>query len=494
MTQVRVLIVNNDRILLRALSEILRLRMADVRVDTAESGADAIPRLLAEEYKAIVADVKMPGSNGLSLLAEIQLLRPKTPIIIVTGPGEHELAIQALREGSFDFLQKPIDYDHLIASLRRSIHTSESRGGDIRQAIALQRHANELKRTLDGRKRELEETTRAIESPHKWLMGPGRKMQKVFQEITLVANSPLTILIEGESGTGKELVARAIHQLSSRCKKPFVDVDCGAIPDTLIESELFGYEKGAFTGADQRKEGRFQLADGGSLFLDEIANLSLSTQVKFLRVLQERHAHPLGGKQPFQVNARIIAASNVLLQQEVQKGHFRLDLLHRLNEFSIALPALRERDDILDLANYFLAEASLEFGCPARELSEAAAEVLLRYSWPGNVRELRNTIRRAAVCACDVIEPGHLSHLTTHVSPTTVHDSQSFLVDRPLKEIAETAAADAERQAIRQALLAAEGNRSKAARCLRTDYKTLYLKMKQYGIPLEEFKKSCGPG
>src|SRR6266850_7274045 len=442
MTQVRVLIVNNDRILLRALSEILRLRMADVRVDTAESGADAIPRLLAEEYKAIVADVKMPGSNGLSLLAEIQLLRPKTPIIIVTGPGEHELAIQALREGFFDFLQKPIDYDHLIASLRRSIHTSESRGGDIRQAIALQRHANELKQTLDGRKRELEEATRANESPHKWLMGPGRKMQKVFQEITLVANSPLTILIEGESGTGKELVARAIHQLSSRCKKPFVDVDCGAIPDTLIESELFGYEKGAFTGADQRKEGRFQLADGGSLFLDEIANLSLATQAKLLRVLQERHVHPLGGKQPFQVNARIIAASNVLLQQEVQAGRFRLDLYHRLNEFAIVLPPLRERDDILDLANEFVAEASAEFGCPTREISEAASEVLLNYHWPGNVRELRNVIRRSVVLASEVIEPADFSFLAADASPPTAVGCQPALVGRSLRAIADAAAAD----------------------------------------------------
>ena len=221
------------------------------------------------------------------------------------------------------------------------------------------------------------------------------QIEKIVHRIRQVADSPLTVLVEGETGTGKELVARAVHQLSARREKPFIAVDCGAIPDTLIESELFGYEKGAFTGAQQRKEGQFELADGGTLFLDEIVNLPLSTQTKLLRALQERQVQRLGGKQPVRVDVRIIAASNVPLEREVRVGRFRQDVYYRLNEFGISLPPLRERDDILHLANEFLPEASMELGRPCRKISEAAAQVLLRYRWPGNVRELRNVIRRA---------------------------------------------------------------------------------------------------
>jgi len=296
--------------------------------------------------------------------------------------------------------------------------------------------------------------------------------------------------VQGETGTGKELVAHAIHRLSSRFREPFVAIDCGAIPDTLIESELFGHEKGAFTGADQRKEGRFQIAGRGSLFLDEIANLSLSTQSKLLRVLQEREVHMLGGNLPMGVNARMIAASNVALQQYVQIGHFRPDLYYRLAEFTINLPPLRERDDVLDLANAFLAEARTELGCSAQQISEAAAGVLLHYSWPGNARELRNVIRRAVIFASDVIGPSDLSFLDVDASPACSQRSQPVLLGSSLKEIAKAAAADAEREAIRQRLRAARGNRSKAARELQVDYKTLYLKMKQYGIYTSEFKKS----
>ncbi len=363
------------------------------------------------------------------------------------------------------------------------------------QQATLERHASELERIPEDRTRELHEATSLagtpLETPLKWLAGSSRQMQKVVQQIRQVADSPLTILVQGETGTGKELAARAIHQLSTRCKKPFVAVDCGAIPDTLVESELFGHEKGAFTGADQRKEGRFQLAKDGSIFLDEISNLSLSTQAKLLRVLQERQAHPLGGKQPFQVTARIIAASNVMLQQEVQMGRFRLDLYHRLNEFTIPLPPLRERDDILELANEFLAEASMEFGWPVREISGAAADLLRRHAWPGNVRELRNAIRRVAVFASEVIEPSDLSFLTADVSSTTGRPSHGALHGRALKQIVDAAVADAEIQAIRQALNVTGGNKTRAARDLQIDYKTLYVKMKQYGIPATEFKKAA---
>src|SRR5882762_3535641 len=417
MNQPRVLIVDDDPALLQALREALRIRMEGVMVDTADSGRAAIDLITPTDYDAIITDIKMPGTDGITLLAEIRTRRPDTPTLMITGHGEHALAIDALRGGAYDFIQKPIDRDYFVVSLRRAIQIAKLRRQVKEQQLALEFHANELERTVEERTRELRDAKRAIESPLKWLIGPSRQMQKVVQQIRQVADSPLTILVEGETGTGKELVARTIHQLSARSKRPFVAVDCGAIPDTLIESELFGYEKGAFTGAHQRMEGRFRLAEGGSLFLDEIVNLPLPTQVKLLRALQERWVQPLGSKQLVRLDVRIIAASNVPLAREAQESRFRQDVYYRLNEFVITLPPLRERDDLLDLANGFLVEASIEFGRTCREISEGAAEVLLSYPWPGNVRELRNVIRRAILLASDAIQPDNLSLLPVGASP-----------------------------------------------------------------------------
>src|SRR5438067_8789832 len=326
MTEACVLIVDDDVALLQALPETVRLRMDGIVVDTADSGAVALNRLDARDYDAIVTDIKMPGMDGLELLAELRTLRPDTPTLMITGHGEHDLVVQALRGGAYDFIPKPIDRDHLVASLSRAIHMRELSRRVKEQQAALERHLNDLEAIVEERTRELRETNEVIESPLRLLMGPSGQMEKIVQQIKQVADSPLTVLVEGETGTGKELVARAIHQLSARRDKPFVAVDCGAIPETLIESELFGYEKGAFTGAHQRKEGQFQLAEGGSLFLDEIVNLPLPTQVKLLRALQERQVQPLGRKQPVRVDVRIIAASNVPLEQEVQAGRFRQDV------------------------------------------------------------------------------------------------------------------------------------------------------------------------
>jgi len=492
MNQPRVLIVDDDPALLQALPETLRLRMGEVTVDTADSGAAALDRIAARDYDAIVTDIKMPGTDGLTLLAAIRARRPDTPTLMTTGHGEHALAIHALRGGAHDFIQKPIDRDYLVASLRRAIQVGELSRRVKEQQQALERHASDLARTVEERTLELQEAHKVIQSPLRRLTSPSRQMEKVVQQVKQVADSPLTILVEGETGTGKELVARAIHQLSARRKQPFVAVDCGAIPDTLIESELFGYEKGAFTGAHQRKEGQFQLAEGGSLFLDEIVNLPLPTQVKLLRALQERQVQPLGRKQPVRVDVRIIAASNVPLEQEVQAGRFRQDVYYRLNEFVITLPPLRERDDILHLATEFLAEASMELGRPCRAISEEAAQILLRYPWPGNVRELRNVIRRATLLAADVIEPQQLSFLNGHPSPATARRRAPGPSGTSLKAIAEAAVADAEQRAIRRVLQATRGNKSEAARHLQTDYKTLHLKMKQYGIDAGRFKELSG--
>src|SRR5438874_2512192 len=487
MSQGHVLIVDDDPALLQALPEALRLRMAGLTVDTADSGAAALDRIAARDYDAIVTDIKMPGMDGLELLAEIRTQQPDTPTLMITGHGEHDLVVQALRSGAYDFIQKPIDRDYFVASLRRAIEMRELSRRVKQQQLVLERHLNDLEAIVEERTRELRETNEVIESPLRLLMGPSGQMEKIVQQIKQVADSPLTVLVEGETGTGKELVARAIHQLSARRDRPFIAVDCGAIPDTLIESELFGYEKGAFTGAHQRKEGQFQLADGGSLFLDEIVNLPLSTQTKLLRALQERQVQPLGSKRPVRVSVRIIAASNVPLEREVRAGRFRQDVYYRLNEFGITLPPLRERDDVLYLANEFLPEAGMELGRPCRRISEAAAQVLSRYHWPGNVRELRNVIRRAILLASDVIEPEHLSVLPVDSPPATALRGESAPLDSSLKEVAEAAAADAEQQAIRQALHPSRGNKSEAARLLRTDYKTLHVKMKQYGIDAGPF-------
>jgi DNA-binding NtrC family response regulator len=487
MTASHVLIVDDDPALLQALPEALRLRMSGVTVDTADSAAAALDRIAARDYDAIVTDIKMPGMDGLALLDEIRARRPDTPTLMITGHGEHALAIGALRGGAYDFIQKPIDRDYFVASLWRAIQLSELSRRVKDQQRALEHRATELERTVEERTRELREAHKVIESPLRWLVSPSRQMEKVIQQVKQVAGSPLTILVEGETGTGKELVARAIHHLSARHKKPFVAVDCGAIPDTLIESELFGHEKGAFTGAHQRREGQFQLAGGGSLFLDEIVNLPLATQSKLLRALQERQVQPLGSTRPARVDVRIIAASNVPLEREVRAGRFRQDVYYRLNEFVIALPPLRERDDILHLANGFLAEASIEFGRSA-EISEVAAQILLRYHWPGNVRELRNVIRRALLLATDVIEPEHLSFLSGEEASVPELRGKAASDGSSLKQIAEAAASDAEQQAIRRVLQVTRGNKSEAARLLRTDYKTLHLKMKQYGIPAAQFR------
>ena len=489
MIRPRLLIVDDDAALLQALPEALRLRMGDVVVDTADSATVALDRITSEDYDAIVTDIKMPGMDGLALLAEIRARRPDTPTLMITGHGEHALAIDALRGGAYDFIQKPIDRDYFVASLRRAIQMTELSRQVKQQRLALEHRAQNLERTVEQRTHELRETKKVIASPLKWLANPSRLMANVVEQIKQVADSPLTIMIQGETGTGKELVARAIHHLSPRRDKPFVAVDCGAIPDTLIESELFGHEKGAFTGAHQRKQGQFQLAAGGSVFLDEITNLPFSTQSKLLRALQERQAQPLGSQWPVPIDARIIAASNVALEREVGAGRFRQDVYYRLNEFIITVPPLRERDDILDLANEFLAEASIEFGRPCREISYPAAELLVRHRWPGNVRELRNVIRRAILLASDTIDPEHLSFLPIDGSKATALPCEPAPLGASLKKIAEAAAADAEQKAIRGILQSTKGNKSEAARLLRTDFKTLHIKMKLYGIDPAPFKE-----
>src|SRR5256884_3058879 len=419
MSEGHVLIVDDDPALLQALPEALQMRMTGFTVDRAQSGAAALDRITAGDYDAIVTDIKIPGMDGLELLAEIRTHRPDTPTLMITGYGEHDLVVQALRAGAYDFIRKPIDRDYFVGSLRRAIEKRELSRRVKGQQLVVERHLNELEAIVEERTRELRKTNKATESPLRFLMGANGQMGNIVEQIKQVADSPLTVLVEGETGTGKELVARAIHLLSARREKPFVAVDCGAIPDTLIESELFGHERGAFTGAHERKEGQFQLAGGGTLFLDEIVNLPLPTQAKLLRALQQREVQPLGSKRAVPVAVRITAASNVPLEQEVRLGRFPADVSYRLHAFVITLPPLRGRDNILQVANGFSPEAGTVLEQPCCRISEAAAQVLLRYDWPGNVRELRNVIRRASLLASDVVEPEHLAVLPVDPPPAT---------------------------------------------------------------------------
>jgi len=455
----RVLVVDDDPLTCAFLTQVLESRAFEV-ISALDAGA-ALDQMRSGAPEVVILDLRLSGLDGMDALRELREITPQVPIIILTGYGDVPSAVEAMRRGAYDFLTKPVESEKIVVVVRRALE---------HQALRIE--VKELRQRLGQR------------DALRWLMGRGQQIQHVIQQIRRVADSNFTILVQGETGTGKELVARSIHQLSARHDKPFVALDCGAIPETLIESELFGYEKGAFTGADRRKEGHFQLAEGGTLFLDEIVNLPLSTQAKLLRAVEERHVQVLGATRAVPVDVRIIAAANVPLDGEIRAGRFRQDLYYRLNEFVILVPSLRERrEDIVYLAKRFLAEASMELQRPTREISEEAVEVLLRYQWPGNVRELRNVIRRAVLLSSDLVEPAHLVALLVNSSerhpPEASADSAA---QPPLKDIARMAAAAAERRAIRQALRATRGNKSEAARILGTDYKTLHLRMRRYGI------------
>ena len=459
----KILVVDDDADVRWLLSEILK---ADgLEVLTAEDAAIGVERARQDAPSVILIDLKLPRLDGMEALKEIKAIDPQLPVIILTACGDIRTAVQAMRLGAYDYLTKPFDNDEIVLTVQRAL-----------EQRALLAEVEDLKSQL------------AEGGSLKEQMGPSGEIQKVIQQVKQVAGSPFTVLIQGETGTGKELVARAIHQLSARREKPFIALDCGAIPETLIESELFGYEKGAFTGADRKKEGHFQLAQGGSLFLDEISNLPLPTQSKLLRVLQERQVRPLGGKRAVPIDVRIIAASNVSLEIEMRGGRFRPDLYYRLNEFSINLPPLRERrEDILCLAKRFLEEAAMELKRPVRGISEEAAQLLLRHPWPGNARELRNVIRQVVLLSPDLIRSEHLTALDAGDpgAPSALEPGPGS-AGLSLRE----AAAEAERQTIRRALQAARGNKSAAARLLRTDYKTLHLKMKRYGFRASDFLPS----
>ena len=454
-----VLVVDDDEDARAALAKILAAE--GFQAVAAADGEAAIDRVASEPPAVVLLDRIMPGLDGIETLRRLKAIAPEVQVIIVTGYGDTSSAVQAMKLGAYDYLTKPLQTDQILIAVRRAAERRD------------------LGAEIEGVRSQLD-ATRSLRS----LMGPSREVENILGQIRQVADSDFTILIHGETGTGKELVARAIHQLSLRRTRPFVALDCGGIPETLIESELFGYEKGAFTGASQRKDGYFQFAEGGSLFFDEITNLPLTTQAKLLRVLQERQVQPLGGRRTVPVNVRVLAAYNVPLVDEIRAGRFRQDLYYRLNEFVVIVPPLRARPhDIPYLAKRFLTEASMELRRPVVDIHDEALEVLVQYPWPGNVRELRNVIRRAVLLASGLIGPEHLRDLVSDSVHTPPASSALMApMGRSLKTIAETAVAEAESLAIRQALHITRGKRSEAARLLRIDTKTLYVKMKRYRI------------
>jgi DNA-binding NtrC family response regulator len=430
-------------------------------VTTASDGVEGLERVAAVNPDVVILDVQMPRLDGLGTLRRLRDEFPDIAVIMITGHADVTTAVSAMQLGAYDFLLKPLMVEDFVPTVQRALERKALRGEveDLRQQVTTLESFGDV-------------------------MGPSAASRAVMEQVRRIAPSSLTIVISGETGSGKEVVARAIHRGSRRASGPLIAVDCGAMPETLVESALFGHERGAFTGADRRKDGYFRLAEGGTLFLDEISNLPLAMQAKLLRALQERCVYPLGATQPVAVDVRVIAASNTVLREEVRAGRFREDLYYRLAEYVIALPPLRERrEDIPHLARHFLTDVALELGRPGPEIAEDAMAALLEHAWPGNVRELRNVVRRAALLGGEQIHRADL-HLTGGDLAPAASPAPSIgpVAGRSLRAIATAAAEAAERQAITETLRATGGNKSEAARVLQVDFKTLHLKMRRLGI------------
>jgi DNA-binding NtrC family response regulator len=459
------LVIDDDEASCRLVKATFKAEGIDVLMT--HDGAAGLERAIANHPDVVLLDVELPELDGLQVLERLKAAAPSLPIVMLTASQDVKIAVRATQLGAFDYLTKPIDHDEILLVVRRAL-----------EARALRLEVEDLRRRV-GRSESQD-----LEAQ----MGPSARVADVIEQVGIVAASNFTVLILGETGTGKELVAQAIHRQSDRRRKAFIALDCGAIPEQLLESELFGHEKGAFTGADRRKAGRFQLAEGGTCFLDEMGNLPLNLQAKLLRALESRQVQPVGAERAMPIDIRFVAATNHDLQSRVADGSFRADLYFRLAQYRISLPPLRERpDDIAHLARRFLEEASVELRRPVQALLPATLELLQRQKWPGNVRELRNVVRQAILRTKElVIRPEELKAVLNDVDGASPA-AQSPSTGQTLKEIAEQAARAAERQAICDRLRATQGNKSQAAKALRTDYKTLHVKMKQLGIRAHDF-------
>jgi len=440
------------------------LERSGYTVDEAPDGTAAIQKVRARRYLLVITDLKMPGASGLDVLRETKHADAAIPVILLTAFGSVEEAVTAMKEGAYDFLQKPVDLDHLKLLVQRAARQQEM----LRENLLLR-----------------EEYTARYGFPR--IVGEHASIREISQQIQRIAATDSTALILGESGTGKELFARAIHHLSNRREQPFVALNCAAIPEGLVENELFGHERGAFTGAGARKVGKIDLAHHGTLFLDEIGELPLSIQAKLLRVLEERHFERVGGTQLIEVDVRIVVATNRDLQKLMQEKLFREDLYFRISAVPITIPALRDRgNDVLLLADYFLDKFSREFAKPGLELSSDAKQRLLEYRWPGNVRELQNTLERAVILADGLaIRADGLQLPAPKPDAESVPQGmlpEKFSWEGSLEQVTQRAAGHVERVLLESTLRDCQWNKTRAAERLGVSPKTLLAKIRAAGL------------
>ena len=447
----KILIVDDEEGIRDSLASIL----ADERyaVEAVPSAEEALDRVAHSEFQVVLLDVWLPGMDGMEALSRIQTLPRPPAVIMISGHGSIETAVRATKLGAFDFIEKPLSLEKVIVLVRNA---------------------------LQQRRLEDENQTLRTEIVQRYqVIGDSVPMKALRQQIAVTAPTNGRVLIYGESGTGKELVARALHANSLRNKGPFVEVSCAAIPEELIESELFGHVKGSFSGATDDKIGKFQKADGGTLFLDEVGDMSHRTQSKVLRVLEEQRIEPIGSNQTLHVDVRVIAATNKNLEQEIARGAFRQDLFYRLNVIPFYVPPLRDRkEDIPVVARFFLNDFSAEYGKKTRELSDGAMEILIRYPWPGNVRELKNLVERLViVCPQSRIEPHHL--------PPELFRGVAESPQQPYSTLHEARSAY-EREFILRKLQEHRWNMTQTASALGLERSHLYRKMKSLGIAAPE--------
>lgn len=467
----KVLIIDDDKDICLLLEKFLTKK--DYEAKSAYSGDAAVDELKKDDFDCVLCDYKLPDSDGLEMLQRIKILQPNVAVIIITGYSDVKTAVETLKKGAYDYVTKPLFPDEILLTIQGAIRSS---------------HQKEEKSEKDDGQKKAEpqapkdrSLTRNVNK--EYLTGRSKQAEIVQKHINLIAPTDMSVIITGETGTGKEFVANAIHLKSKRKDAPFIAVDCGALPKDLAGSELFGHVKGAFTGALNDKKGSFELADGGTMFLDEIGNLTYENQIKLLRVLQERKIKRVGGIKDIEINVRVLAATNEDLKDQVKSGNFREDLYHRLNEFKIELSPLRERKaDVMLFANHFLKLANEQLEKNVQSFDEEVEEKLVNYFWHGNLRELHNVVKRSVLlCQGDQVNreclPGEIIN-PDYFEMTTPSTSHSEGAD--LKAVSE----NAERNAIINVLEKTGYNKTKAAEVLNIDRKTLYNKLKAYDIKI----------
>lgn len=466
----KVFIIDDDKDICLLLEKFLTKK--DYEAKSANSGEEAVRQLKKDDFDCILCDYKLPDSDGLEMLQRIKILQPQTPVIIITGYSDVKTAVETLKKGAYDYVTKPLFPDEILMTIKGAI------------AFGKEKQEKHEDKNKSPENNVTQKRKRVTGAPKEYITGKSKQSEIVQKHIDLIAPTDMSVIITGETGTGKEFVANSIHKKSKRKDGPFVAIDCGALPKDLAGSELFGHMKGAFTGALNDKKGSFEIADGGTIFLDEIGNLTYENQIKLLRVLQERKIKRLGGVKDIEIDVRVIAATNEDLKDAVKAGRFREDLYHRLNEFKIELSPLRERNvDILLFAWHFLQLANEQLDKNVQGFDKEVEEKLSNYYWHGNLRELNNVVKRSVLlCQGDFINKECLPReiISPEYFDLSSPSSQNSADGADLKAVSE----NAERNAIISVLEKTGYNKTKAAEVLNIDRKTLYNKLKAYDIKI----------